>query len=243
MSDVLGGGPAPASAAGNYCWYSQEIVKSGRRCECELTDHDCEPDLELPCETEFDCDEGFRRFGNCDFKKGCIAESQLCGCGPAEPSACCLADLSCEDLPFLECQARGGDSHGGQLCGDFTCPAPAACCVNDRKCVEMTEMQCARADGAWGGGLACQDEPCPCHDVRKVTGRCRKDGTVQAIVKFRNDEWDGRTIAVDVDGELWFELEVHGHIARRSVCCFDGKVSLTLKNPSCRSKTAVVECL
>ncbi len=232
----------PAAAAGNVCWYSRVLTRDPRRCECELTEHDCEPDVQLPCETQYDCKERFRETGNCDFKKGCIADNTLCGCGPVEVSACCLPDQSCENLLFPDCEARGGNAHAGELCGDFTCPAPAACCVNDRKCEELTEANCSRVNGVWSAEQSCGDKPCPCHDVRQISGRCKGDGTIRAVVKFRNDDWDGRTIAVGIEGDTWFELDVAGHIARRSICCFDGEQTLVVRNPACGNKKAVVSC-
>ena len=71
-------------------------------------------------------------------------------CQPC-PTACCLPDGSCADLPADVCVNTNGTPHVTDMC-----TAPAACCLADGTCIDTDPLCCADQDGATQGpGSTC----------------------------------------------------------------------------------------
>ncbi|RJP38453.1 MAG: hypothetical protein C4547_04560 [Phycisphaerales bacterium] len=169
-------------------------------------------------------------------------EATAASSGNPEPAACCFKDGSCEDLMREDCIDDGGRWNFGKECGSFNCPQPGACCVTNSECEILLERDCLAKGGEFmGEGLGCE-LICACDVIKKMKGKCKGSGTLKAIVKFRNDSWDGRTIKMGVGERLRFDVVVHGKKATLFTCCFNGPQEVSLIDPDGCLDPIVIDC-
>ena len=154
-------GDSTAESGQKLCWYKQKVSGCGN--SCPFSPHDCEPQFDMPCETQSQCKRKVKERANCldPRSKGCKAVRKRCGCGLPDMNACCMPDGSCEDMIIPECAERGGIYNFGEECGTFECSQPAACCFNDLTCRELVEPLCIDAGGDYQAGESCEGFRCP----------------------------------------------------------------------------------
>ncbi len=161
--------------------------------------------------------------------------------GAQEPHACCFDNGDCEDLLWSDCVDRGGKPKGGKTCDTFDCPRVGACCINNWTCEIMLERACLAQGGDFmGEGAKCR-RACPCDLIKRFKAKCAGDGTIRAIVKFKNKSRNGETVTISI-GEQRFEVTIHGRKAKQFACCFHGPVKVSLIDPDGCRDPVIVEC-
>ncbi|MEM7246082.1 MAG: hypothetical protein AAF533_12115 [Acidobacteriota bacterium] len=96
-----------------------------------------------------------------------------------EPTqACCFADESCLDLPYVDCRMMDGFGAGdGTECATTTCEVPEACCFDDLSCLDLVPSDCTAMGGRMEGVANCTLTDCQVPEAC-----CFDDGTCQDLL-------------------------------------------------------------